>query len=199
MSSLTHAAEFGRHRDATSPVASGAGPARSIARTFGGIAVAIVTLLGLAGFALALMPFFGWQTVVLATGSMAPGLPAGALVVERVVPASELAVGDVVTLTREGKPPVTHRVIAIAPAAGILPSRELTLQGDANDDPDPRPYVVESAGLVAFGFPWGGQVIGFLRTPLALVLITVLIAGLVLKAWWPQRAEPEAETEEVEG
>lgn len=198
MSSLTHAAEVGRHRDSTSSVERGAGPARSIARTLGGIVVAMVTVLGIAGFALALMPFFGWQTVVLATGSMAPGLPAGALVVERVVPASELAVGDIVTLTREGKPPVTHRVLTIAPAAGILPTRELTLKGDANDDPDPRPYVVESAGLVAFGLPWGGQVIGFLRTPLALVLITVLIAGLVLKAWWPQRTEEEEEGQ-VEG
>jgi len=187
MSSLTPAVAEGEHRRSTTPVDAGARPARSIARTLGGIFVAVVTVIGIAGFALALMPFFGWQTVVLATGSMAPQYPAGAIVVERMVPASELATGDIVTLMREGKPPVTHRIIAIAPAAGILPSRELTLQGDANDDPDPRPYVVESAGLVVFGSPWGGQVIGFLRTPLALVLITVLVAGLVLKAWWPQR------------
>jgi len=102
-----------------------------------------------------------------------------------------------VTLTREGKPPVTHRIVEIAPAAGILPSRELTLKGDANDDADPRPYVVTTAGLVVAGFPWGGQVIDFLRSPLALGLITIVIAVLVLRAFWPQAEDTD--TEEYRG
>ena len=196
MTSTLHADDVDQHPVKAHRPRTAADHAAGVGRAVGRILVAAVVIAGLAGFAMAVLPLIGWQSVVLATGSMAPSLPTGSLVIERVVPASELAVGDIVTLTREGKPPITHRIIDIAPSAGVLPSRELTLKGDANDDPDPRPYVVESAGLVAFGLPWGGQVIGFLRTPLALVLITVLIAGLVLRAWWPQRSDT---TEEAEG
>jgi len=197
MTSTLHADAVGQHRAPASLRRPVAGKAVGVGRAVGNLLVAAVVIAGLAGFGMALMPLLGWQSVVLATGSMAPDLPTGSLVIERVVPASELAVGDVVTLTREGKPPVTHRIIEIAPAAGILPSRELTLKGDANDDADPRPYIVATAGLVVAGFPWGGQVIDFLRSPLALGLITVVIAVLVLRAFWPQ--PEDADTEEDRG
>ena len=193
MTSTLHAADIGRHRDTMPPrlvsVSSGLG---GVGRAIGTMFVAVIVILGITGFGMALLPFFGWQTVVLATGSMSPGLPAGSLVLERNVPASDIALGDIVTLTREGKVPVTHRVIAIAPSTGLLPTRELTLKGDDNDAPDPRPYVVERAGLVVGGLPWGGQVIDFLRTPLALGIITILIAVLVLRAWWPQGADDDS-------
>jgi signal peptidase len=187
MTSTLHATGVDeRNAPATPSTARSARRPGGVGRAISSILVAAVVIAGLAGFAMALLPFIGWQTVVLATGSMSPALPAGSLLIEKIVPASEIEVGDVVTLTREDRAPVTHRVIAIAPSAGLLESRELTLKGDGNDDPDPRPYVVERAGLLVTGVPWGGQVIDFLRTPLALGIITVLIAVLVLRAWWPQ-------------
>jgi signal peptidase I len=193
MTSTLHAGAIEQHRAEASPRRTAAGRAVGVGRAVGNFLISAVVVAGLAGFVMALMPLLGWQSVVLATGSMAPNYPTGSLVIERVVPASVLAVGDIVTLTREGKPPVTHRIAAIAPAAGILPSRELTLKGDANDDADPRPYVVTTAGLVVAGFPWGGQVIDFLRSPLALGLITLVIAVLVLRAFWPQADDTDSE------
>lgn len=199
MTSTLHADTIERHRAPASPRRSGARRAVGVGRAVGNFLIGAIVIAGLAGFVMALMPVLGWQSVVLATGSMAPQYPTGSLVIERVVPASELAVGDIVTLTREGKPPVTHRIIEIAPAAGILPSRELTLQGDANDEADPRPYIVTTAGLVVAGVPWGGQVIDFLRSPLALGLITIVIALLVLRAFWPQAEDDDTYTEEDRG
>ena len=202
MTSTLHAAGIGRHRESVPPADNRAASSRirGVGRAFMSILVGAVVILGLAGFALAALPLLGWQSVILATGSMSPGLPAGALVVERPIAASELAIGDIVTVDRGDRPPVTHRIIAIAPATGILSSREITLQGDANDDPDPRPYVVEKVGLVVAGFPWGGQAIVFLRTPLALGIITVIIALLVLRAWWPQTPTREVlEAEDDQG
>ena len=193
MTSTLHADDVDQHPVKAHRPRTAADHAAGVGRAVGRILVAAVVIAGLAGFAMAVLPLIGWQSVVLATGSMAPSLPTGSLVIERVVPASELAVGDIVTLTREGKPPITHRIIDIAPSAGVLPSRELTLKGDANDEADPRPYVVTSAGILVAGFPWGGQAIDFLRTPLALGIITVIIAALVLRAWWPQSDDNEPE------
>ena len=193
MTSTLHASGIGQHRAPASPRRSAAGQVVGVGRAVGRFLIGAVVIAGIAGFAMALMPVLGWQSVVLATGSMSPSYPAGSLVIERLVPASELAVGDIVTLTREGKPPVTHRIIEIAPAAGILPSREITLKGDANDDAGPRPYVVTTAGLLVAGFPWGGQLIDFLRSPLALGFITIVIAVLVLRAFWPQVDDTEPE------
>ena len=193
MTSTLHADVVEQHAAPVARRRTAAEHAAGVGRAVGRVLIAAVVVAGLAGFAMAIMPLVGWQSVVLATGSMAPALPTGSLVIERVIPASELAVGDIVTLTREGKPPITHRIIEIAPSAGVLPSRELTLKGDANDEADPRPYVVTSAGILVAGFPWGGQAIDFLRTPLALGLITVIIAVLVLRAWWPQSEDDELE------
>ena len=192
MTSTLHAAGIGRHRVTASPAVDGVSRA-GVGRALGGVFVATIIVLGLAGFALAALPIIGWQSVILATGSMSPGLPAGSLVIEQGVAASTLEIGDVVTVARDKKAPVTHRIIAIAPSAGVLPTREITLQGDANEDPDPRPYTVEKVGLVVVGIPGGGKVIDFLRTPLALGLITVVMAGLVLRAWWPHTDERDAE------
>jgi len=193
MTSALHAAGVEQHAESASRHNPVAARAVGVGRAVGRILIAAVVIAGLAGFAMAILPLVGWQSVVLATGSMAPTYPTGSLVIERLVPASELSVGDIVTLTRDGKPPVTHRILEIAPAAGVLPSREITLKGDANDDADPRPYIITTAGLVVAGVPWGGQVIDFLRTPLALGLITVIIAVLVLRAWWPQSEDDELE------
>lgn len=196
MTSTLHVDEIDQHDAPASPRRTAAARAVGVGRAVGNFLIGAIVVAGLAGFVMAIMPTLGWQSVVLATGSMAPGLPTGSLVIERLVPASELAVGDIVTLTREDKPPVTHRIKEIAPAKGILPSRELILKGDANDDADPRPYVVTKAGLVVAGFPWGGQVIDFLRSPLALGLITAIIALLVLRAFWPQSEETGTEEEQ---
>ena len=47
------------------------------------------------------------------TGSMSPTITAGSVALVREIPASEINVGDVVTVDREDALPVTHRVTSI--------------------------------------------------------------------------------------
>ena len=78
--------------------------------------------------------------IMFKTGSMEPTIPTGSLAVVHEIPASEIAVGDIVTVDRPGQLPVTHRVTSVA---GTGETRTITLRGDANPTDDVAPYVVE--------------------------------------------------------
>ena len=53
---------------------------------------------------------FNITLIMFKTGSMSPTIPAGSLAVVKEIPAADINVGDVVTVDRPGKLPVTHRV-----------------------------------------------------------------------------------------
>ena len=127
---------------------------------------------------------FGVSFVRLATGSMSPTFPADSILLVRSTPADQVDVGDVVTVSRDGTVPITHRVVSVSP----LPSgAELVLRGDANTADDPEPYQVSRVGLVVAGIPFGGGVLVALQSPIGLGVATVVVALLVLWAWWPRR------------
>ena len=154
-------------------------------------AAGIVGVLGAAWFAAAAL--FGLSIVVVLTGSMAPELPTGsALVVEDEVAAADLAVGDVVTVPRPGHTlPVTHRIIGIEAVGTSASARSITLQGDANATPDREPYLVETVQRTIVGAPGIGYVIRVLQTPLVMGGLTLLVAALVIWAFWPPRSDDE--------
>jgi signal peptidase len=127
---------------------------------------------------------FGFSFVRLATGSMSPTYPADSILLVRSVPAASVAVGDVVTVSRDGTVPITHRVVSVVPSAS---GAELVLRGDANDADDPEPYQVSRVGLVLGGIPVGGGALVALQSPLGLGIATAFVALLVLWAWWPRR------------
>lgn len=145
-----------------------------------GGAVCIVAVVGAVLFNVSLIMF--------STGSMSPTIPAGSLAVVRQVPASTIEVGDVVTVDRAGKLPITHRVQTIRPGQGG--ARIITMKGDANPRPDPRPYVVTTVRTVVVSVPHLGYVVGRISTPTALGLTTVAVAALVTWVLWPRREEP---------
>lgn len=100
---------------------------------------AVLGLLCALGVVLALVT--GWRPVVLVSGSMAPAMPAGTLVVTRPVAAPDLRAGDVVTLPLPGTGSlVTHRVVSVDhttdPPTAVL-------RGDANDADDPHAYPLD--------------------------------------------------------
>jgi len=140
---------------------------------------------------LALSAVLGLRLVEFLTGSMAPGMPVGAVAVEHVVDAADIRIGDVVTVARshDGKP-VTHRVVAIA--AGASPAeRTLTLQGDANAAPDTETYPVTAAGRVLLVVPWLGTVLEAVKSPIGLGVTAIVVPLGVLWALWPaRRREP---------
>jgi len=153
------------------------------------LAIASAGLLAAFALLVALAPLAGWHVVRLATGSMAPSLPADSLLLVRDVDARELEVGQVATVAQPGQLPVTHRVLSVRSEGG---SAVLELKGDANAMPDPQPYRVATAGLVVGGLPWGGQVVEAVRAPWVAGVLTVLVAALVVRAWWPRGARRPA-------
>lgn len=145
----------------------------------------VLALAGIAGLfvvAAAVAPIFGWTVVRLATGSMTPTYPTDSILLVHTVDASEVGIGDVVTVASGAGALVTHRVIATEPAGT---GTRLQLQGDANAIADPQPYLVGRVGLVVGGLPFGGQVVDALRSTPGVVGASLVAALLVAWAWWP--------------
>ena len=132
---------------------------------------------------------FGYSIIVFKTGSMAPTMPTGALAIERPIAPADIRVGDVVTVADPGQQlPVTHRVVSISRNPADGGARLLVLKGDANTIQDQFPYTVTAAHLVVGSVPVLGTVLVILRQPIFIGLLTLLIASLVLWAFWPTPA-----------
>ncbi|QZN86813.1 signal peptidase I [Cellulomonas sp. C5510] len=130
----------------------------------------------------------GVRPAVVVSGSMAPGIPVGAVTLARSVPADSVAVGDVVTVPRtDGRGLVTHRVIETTPlAGGVAGATELRLQGDANTEPDAQPYAVAEVGQVLGSVPHVGYAVVALQENLVAVVAGLLT--LTVLVTFPARA-----------
>lgn len=114
------------------------------------------------------------------TGSMAPELPVGSLVLTRSVDPASLRVGDVVTYQQSGSANlVTHRIVAIS-----ADHSSFTLRGDANPMPDPQAVPASAIrGKVWADLPYLGALRDRLGQgrPVAVVLGTILLSAI--SAW----------------
>lgn len=119
------------------------------------------------------------------TGSMAPTIPAGSVAVVQSIPASDIRVGDVVTVDRRGDLPVTHRVTSVAPGASAA-ERVITMRGDANAADDPYPYTVQTVRVVLFSIPGIATAIVAMGNPYVLGGLTIGATALVVWAFWPR-------------
>jgi signal peptidase len=162
---------------------------RNIARvTTALVAGAVVTLvIGYAGLLAA-----GFKPVAVYSGSMQPTLGVGSLAVDRVVPASTVRVGDVITFNdpyTKGRL-VTHRVAQIVPTKHGLAYRT---KGDANAARDPWAIQLrDQVGSVAFDIPLVGYVLYYAHTReiRALLLFAVALLVLVGALRWIWRSGP---------
>jgi signal peptidase len=145
---------------------------------------AICILLVIAAFV------FKITIIMFATGSMSPAIPTGSIAFVREMPASEISVGDVVTVDRSPELPVTHRVVEILGQDGDAVT--FRMKGDANADPDPIDYTKESVRLVMWSIPGLANVIVWFQNPFVLGIITLGATSLVTWAFWPRRPQPEA-------
>lgn len=123
--------------------------------------------------------------IMFRTGSMSPTIPAGSVAVVQSVPVSEIDVGDVVTVDREGDLPVTHRVTSVS-AGPTDAQRVITMRGDANAADDPYPYTVQTVRVVLFSVPGIATVIVAMGDPLVLGGLTIGASVLVVWAFWPR-------------
>jgi signal peptidase len=128
--------------------------------------------------------FFDITLIMFKTGSMSPTIPTGSLAVVREIPASEAAVGDVVTVDRTDLLPITHRITSVSDAGNGFTS--ITMRGDANLDEDPEPYVVQNVRTVLFSVPGLATVVVAFSNPYLLGGITFGAAVLVTWAFWPR-------------
>lgn len=122
---------------------------------------------------------YGWSNGVrfyaVDSGSMSPAFDTGALVVDMpVTPATVYQVGDVVTFHPTPGYTATHRIVAIGKDG-------ITTKGDANPSSDVG-YIQPSmiAGRVAFSVPYGGNAVVFLRNPVGVAALLLMIIGLVV-------------------
>ena len=124
--------------------------------------------------------------IMFKTGSMSPTIPAGSLAVAQEIPASEIRVGDITTVSRgEGQLPVTHRVTSITPVGNGAYAIEM--KGDANDSPDPHPYEVTEAKKVLWHLPGLAYIVATVSQPIYMVVITLVASLLVVWSFWPRK------------
>lgn len=126
---------------------------------------------------------FGRPVLSVVSGSMAPGIRVGDLIVDQPVSgyeAAHLHVGQVITFSAgsTGQRFFTHRIVAVHRSGRGQVS--YTTQGDANNAPDagevPAAAVI---GVYWWKLPAGGYALDALRRPLVLALLVVgLLAAL---------------------
>lgn len=183
---LTRRARREQHRPDDAAATASASSRRGPAKVLADLLLWIAAIGGVICIVLVILAYTAGITLIMfKTGSMSPTIPAGSVAVVQRIPASEIEVGDVVTVDREGELPITHRVTSITD--GATPAqRVITMKGDANALEDPAPYMVTSGRIVLFSVPGIATIIVGMGNPFVLGGITVAAAVLVVWAFWPR-------------
>lgn len=123
------------------------------------------------------------KPLVVISGSMEPEIMTGDLLIDTRVPASELEVGDVVSLPSELTDNlVTHRIRTIV-ASGDG-GYTITMKGDANDFEDALDYQVSGdVWMPQIQVPGVGTAIMRLSTPAVAVPLILGLVGLLGLVW----------------
>ena len=135
--------------------------------------------------------------VMFATGSMSPTITSGSIALVREIPATEIKVGDVVTVDRSPELPVTHRVVEIVAREGDAVT--FRMKGDANDTADPVDYTKTTVRVVLWSVPGLARVIVWFQNPFVLGAITLAASTLVTWAFWPRRGRADPPSEDGDG
>ncbi len=158
---------------------------KSVGGILGEVALTAAALGGLVCIVLVVLAVaFGLTLIMFKTGSMAPTIPAGSLALVHDIPAGEVRVGDVVTLSRPSKLPVTHRVTSVTQVTGE--TFAITMRGDANESDDVAPYLVERARIVVASTPGLANVVVAISQPFVMAGLSVAAGALVTWAFWPR-------------
>lgn len=150
-----------------------------------GLDAALVVLVVVVLFTIFLgriVPLTGLTTLVVSGGSMEPTLPVGAAIIVEPVPASELVVGQIVSLrSGSGKAIFTHRIIRVASRDG---QPWIETKGDANPKPDPSLTAASAViGRETLVIPYAGFLIALLSIPSGVILVFSLGLVLLAAAW----------------
>ncbi|RBA39789.1 signal peptidase I [Dietzia maris] len=147
--------------------------------------------------AASLSMFLGFKPLVFQSGSMSPSIQTGALAFARTVPADQLEVGDVVSVTNASGVRITHRVAGLEPVGGG--EMMMTMRGDANGADDPVPYYVSEADRVVCHINGLGYAVAWLSNPVAIFLGGIVAGGLLVIAFGRTRTTTTDESASGEG
>ncbi|NYE20249.1 signal peptidase I [Microbacterium immunditiarum] len=140
------------------------------------------------------------QPLIVVSGSMAPEIDTGDLLVATPTPARDLRVGDVASLPNEGGVFVTHRIVELERSRDTV---TLRLQGDANAHPDAQQHLLGADDPVwtpVLTIPGAGYVAETLMRPEVGVPLLAGLLALAALAMIPSRRqgrEDEARPEEI--
>jgi len=123
----------------------------------------------------------GFRILVVQSGSMAPTIKAGDIIVTKMTTPDEVDVGDIVTFRDDTRANelVSHRVLKVKPKDGRL---FFVTRGDANTGVER--WSIErtgSLGIVSFQVPKLGY---FLRMPNPAVRMGLIVGAALLLSWW---------------
>lgn len=117
---------------------------------------------------------FGLGSAVVLSGSMEPELPVGSLLLIHSEESYEA--GEIVTYQDEYGNIVTHRLVS-------LQNGEAVTRGDANNTDDAPFPASKILGKVTAVLPGVGSAILWLRTPLGICTILLILALLMIIPW----------------
>ena len=188
---------------ATPPARRRRRPVRAVLRFTGRWSLRmLVSTAVLAFLGLAVGPHvLDYRTMTMLTGSMAPSIEPGDVVVSTPIDVDDVTEGMVITyqIPVDDHRVVTHRVIDVQHAADGTVS--VRTQGDANDAPDPWTAVLtgDTAYQVQAVVPEIGNVITLLReSALSTLFVQLVPVGLgiwmLLGIWRPTRGDDSDDT-----
>ncbi len=162
---------------------------KTVLRVLRGLVIAVLAMVVVVNLALLASRFLmeqdpphiaGFYPMIVTTGSMEPGIPAGAMVVAHAQ--TDYQVGDIISF-RQGGAVVTHRIIEKT-AEGFHTA------GDANNTPDDDIVPPEAVlGRVVVYLPWIGTLLLMLKEPIGILVLAAVGAVLILlpEKWGKER------------
>lgn len=142
------------------------------------VLVAAVLLVGLMAY---LAPAVHGRALAIRSGSMAPAIGVGSLVLAVPQHPATLQVGDVVTVTLAGGTVLTHRIDAVVQQHD---RRMFRLRGDANPAPDPVLVTQDQLlGRIVVTLPLLGFLLAMMSMPIGVLSLLSIGATLLAAAW----------------
>lgn len=121
---------------------------------------------------------FGFRSYIILSGSMAPKLEVGDIIVSKKVSKERIEVGDIITFEDENGAVITHRVINIIIEDG---EKRYQTKGDNNSAGDIGLVSMEKIkGKYAFQISGGGRLVTKMMTPVGLLFLAfIMTAGYI--------------------
>ncbi|MFJ4209159.1 signal peptidase I [Paenarthrobacter sp. NPDC089675] len=184
---------------APKPAEAGTAEAKAVQGVFRRIAGMSFRMLGAGMLVLAAIAFvflavgprlLGYQTSTMLTGSMAPLINPGDVVVTVPTPVKDIKVGDIITyhIPVEDQRVETHRITEITTTADG--GTAVQTKGDANNGIDPWVATLQGQTVdkQVATIPYVGNAIRALRDPLVLKVLmygapTILVLGMLASIW----------------